>query len=249
MRYVLEIGYKGTHFAGYQIQPNAHTVQAELEQALQTALRCRVATQAAGRTDAGVHASQLYVHFDHEGPLSARLVHSLNGILPADVAVRTLYMATTPDFHARFSALSRAYVYQIVLQKSPLLQDTSLWVRRSLDIHRMHAAAAMLLQYEDFASFCKAHGDNKTTLCQLHEAGWEVLPDRWCFHVRANRFLRGMVRALVGSLLWVGMGKISPEEFRTIIEARDRSQAGPNVPAQGLILKAVTYPPGCMKAV
>ena len=151
-RYVLEIAYKGTHYAGWQVQPNAHTVQAELDQAMKILFRRDVSTYGAGRTDAGVHASQLFVHFDHEGPLPKSLIHSLNGILPADVAVKNIYTPSIKDFNTRFQATNRAYIYQVVLQKSPLHQEFSMWVRQPLDVETMNKAAALLLNYKDFAS-------------------------------------------------------------------------------------------------
>jgi len=249
MRYVLEIAYKGTNYAGWQIQSNAHTVQAELVQALQILFRRKVSTLGAGRTDAGVHASQLFVHFDHEGALPKATVHSLNGILPRDVAIKGLYRPTIDDFNTRFQAISRSYIYQIVQQKSPLHDDFSMWVRQDLNIDLMNEAAALLSKYEDFASFCKTHGDQKTTLCRLDHAYWESLPDMLRFHIKANRFLRGMVRAIVGSLLWVGSEKISIADFRAIIEAQNRTKAGPNAEAKGLILSEVGYPDGMLERI
>lgn len=245
-RYVLEIAYKGTNYAGWQIQPNAHTVQAELEQALKIVFRQEISTVGAGRTDAGVHASQLFVHFDYDGVLPKTLVNSLNGILPPDVAIKGLYIPSNNDFHTRFRAISRAYIYQIVLCKSPLNQDFSMWVRQSLNVEFMNTAAALLLEYEDFASFCKAHGDQKTTLCRMDHAYWEITPDMLRFHIKANRFLRGMVRAIVGSLIWVGTEKVSVKDFQKMIEAKDRRKAGPNAKAKGLILSEVNYPKGTL---
>lgn len=247
MRYFLELAYRGTHYAGWQAQPNAHTVQAEIEGALQILFRREVPLVGAGRTDTGVHASQLFAHFEAAEPLPPALVNSLNGILPMDVAIHGLYRPTKPDLHARFDALSRAYTYQVVLRKSPLHTHTSMWVRQALDVHAMNEAASLLLNYEDFASFCKAHADNKTTLCRMDQAYWKQ-PEPYVlhFHVQANRFLRGMVRALVGSLVWVGRGKISLADFQAMIEAKDRKAAGPNAPAAGLTLTQVAYPEGAL---
>jgi tRNA pseudouridine38-40 synthase len=247
MRYVLDISYHGARYAGWQIQANAHTVQAELEQALGTILRQKIATTGAGRTDAGVHARQLMVHFDFPDPLPERFHFGLNGILPPDVAVNQVFRPARPDFHTRFDALSRSYDYQLVLRKSPLLQGAALWVRQPLNFEAMNEAAACLPAYQDFASFCKAHGDNRTTLCELHHAFWEqTSPYTWAFHIKANRFLRGMVRAVVGSLLEVGKGNWTLADFRSMVEARDRRKAGPNVLPYGLYLAEVSYPEGSL---
>lgn len=242
MRYFLDISYKGTHYAGWQVQRNAHTVQAELDRALSVLLREEVQSMGAGRTDTGVHAQQLIVHFDTETALQPGLLHSLNGLLPYDIAVRALLQPHNPDLHARFDAISRAYVYRVVRRKSPIEREFALWVRQELDLEKMQEAAALLLEYDDFASFCKAHGDNQTTLCRMDRAEWEVKGDLLLFHVQANRFLRGMVRALVGTQLLVGSGKMELADFRRVIEARDRKQAGPNADARGLFLVAVGYP-------
>ncbi len=242
MRYVLDISYHGKAFAGWQRQNNAHTVQEALEEALATILRQPISATGAGRTDAGVHARQLIVHFDYQEALPPNFFHGLNGILPHNVAVRRLLQAHNEDFHARFDALSRSYEYHLVSLKSPLAYGLALWVRQELDFQAMNEAAAIMPEYQDFASFCKAHGDNKTTLCDLSHAFWEKRQDRWIFHIKANRFLRGMVRAVVGTLLEVGKGKIGLEDFRAILEARDRKFAGPNVAAEGLYLTEVNYP-------
>ena len=243
VRYLLDIAYKGTHYAGWQIQPNALAVQEVLEKALHTVLREKIRTHGAGRTDAGVHASQLMVHFDGPESLPGNVLHSLNGTLPADIAVNAIYKPHNPDFHARFDAMSRSYRYQIVLQKSPLWQEVTYWVRQTVDIDTMNEAAECLAHFEDFASFCKAHGNNKTTICQVAHAYWEAEGPLWVFHIQANRFLRGMVRGIVGSLLEVGAGKKTVADFVKMVEARDRSKAGPNIAAQGLTLSEVAYPP------
>lgn len=207
-------------------------------------MRTTVATTGAGRTDSGVHASQLMVHFETELPLPNTFLHSLNGLLPYDIAVSALLHPTREDLHARFDAIYRSYVYRIVQKKSPIEHEFAYWVRHSLDVPRMNEAAAILLEYEDFASFCKAHADNKTTLCRMDHAYWDSTGEILTFHVQANRFLRGMVRALVGTLLLVGSHKMSVAEFRGVIEAKDRTQAGPSAAAKGLFLQLVGYPAG-----
>lgn len=249
MRYVLDIAYDGTSYAGWQRQPNAHTVQAELEAALSTALRQETTCTGAGRTDTGVHARQLIVHFDHPGALPPRFRHSLNALLPPAVAVHGLFRPADPDFHSRFHAVRRAYVYQIVRRKDAFLREQATWVRHSLDLPAMQAAAALLLEYDDFASFCKAHGANETTLCRMDAAYWREEGELLCFHIAANRFLRGMVRAIVGTLLEVGRGRRDLADFRRVIEARDRRAAGPNAAPQGLFLTEVCYPPGSLIAL
>ncbi|MEL6672212.1 MAG: tRNA pseudouridine(38-40) synthase TruA [Bacteroidota bacterium] len=249
MRYVLDISYHGGAYAGWQIQPNAHTVQAELEGAMKTFFGEEVSVMGAGRTDAGVHGKQLMVHFDREEELALPFVHSLNGILPGDLAVNALYVAEDPEFHARFSATHRAYIYQLVRKKSPLWPGLAMWVRHPLDLEAMQAAARSLKDYESFGSFCKAHGANKTNRCRIDHAYWEENGDLLCFHIGADRFLRGMVRAIVGTLLLVGAGKMSLEEFRAVIEAEDRTQAGPNAPAHGLFLTEVRYPEDSLRLI
>jgi tRNA pseudouridine38-40 synthase len=231
------------------VQQNAHAVQAELDRALSVLLREAVASTGAGRTDTGVHARQLMVHFETRAEIRPGFVHSLNGLLPYDIAVNALLLPLNQDLHARFDAIHRAYVYQIVRRKSPLEHEFALWVRQELDVAKMSDAAALLLRYDDFASFCKAHGDNQTTLCRMDRAEWIYQGEMLQFHVQANRFLRGMVRALVGTLLLVGSGKMDTAEFQRVIEAKDRSQAGPNADPRGLFLSEVCYPPGSFEVI
>lgn len=196
----------------------------------------------AGRTDAGVHARQLMVHLDEVKELDQKFLHQLNSVLPGDISINRLYRATDPDFHCRFSATHRAYIYQIIDHKSPFHQDSASWIRRPLDMERMQEAAKLLLEYEEFASFCKARGANTHYRCRMDHAFWRQEGELLCFHIGANRFLRGMVRAIVGSLLWVGEGKWSVAKFQEIIEAQDRKAAGPNAEAKGLYLTEVRYP-------
>ncbi len=242
-RYVLEISYDGTAYAGWQIQNNATAVQEVLEKALTILLQENISATGAGRTDTGVHACQLYVHFDVKQEIQAGMIYQLNGILPQDIAVNMLSRAKSEDFHVRFDAIRRAYEYQVVTRKTPHLHAYALWVQQELNWEAMNQAAASLLKYEDFASFCKAHGNNRTTLCQIFDAHWTQKKDRWVFYIAANRFLRGMVRAIVGTLLEVGRNKLTVDKFQEIIEKQDRSAAGPNVSAKGLSLTEVQYPP------
>lgn len=241
-RLVIDIAYDGTAYAGWQKQPNAVAVQELLDKALGTLLREEVASTGAGRTDAGVHASQLYVHFDTDKSLPKNFLRSLNGLLPADIAVKALYIPHSPDFHTRFDAISRAYEYHIVLSKNPLMRTQALWVRNDLDIKKMQEAANSLLHFDDFATFCKAHGNQGTTLCDLMRSEFEIEDNHLIFHVKANRFLRGMVRAIVGTLLEVGVGKRSLDSLKQAISEKNRSKAGANVAPQGLVLTEVNYP-------
>lgn len=249
MRYFLDISYHGSQYAGWQRQNNAISVQQKLEEALTIYLREESACTGAGRTDAGVHARQLMVHFDTDKPQDRRIVAGLNGILPNDIAIKALYRPTQMPFHARFDASHRAYIYQIIKYKNPEYQHTANWVKPELDLDKMQAAAATLLEYKEFASFCKAHGNNLTYLCDIRRAEFEVKGDLLLFHIGANRFLRGMVRAVVGTLLWVGSGRLSIEDFRQIIEAQDRKAAGPNAAAKGLFLTEVLYPEGSLEQI
>lgn len=248
-RYVIDIAYDGGAYAGWQKQPNALTVQEVLDKALSTVLARPIVTTGAGRTDAGVHASQLLVHFDIDTNLQSKIVRNINGVLPDDISVKALYRPEKVDFHTRFDAVSRAYTYHIILQKDPLLRHHALWVRKSLHVDRMQEAARALCEYEDFASFCKAHGSQHTTLCTMMRAEWEQQGHHLMFHIQANRFLRGMVRAVVGTLLDVGVGKVSMPQFREVIEAQSRQSAGANVAPHGLILTEVNYPVGAIHLV
>lgn len=244
MRYVLDISYKGTHYAGWQIQENAFTVQEELQNALSTMLAKPVSVMGAGRTDAGVHARQLIVHLDLEHPPSRQFLHSLNGILSKDISANAIYQTQAPDFHARFDATGRSYIYQCTRNKSPFHREFALWLRHPLDMDAVNQATEVLLTQEDFASFCKARSDNKTNICQIHHAFWQESGELLCFHIGADRFLRGMVRSIVGTLLEIGRGKRSVADFSRIIEAKDRRQAGPSADACGLFLDKVSYPEG-----
>lgn len=249
MRYVLDISYKGTHYAGWQRQNNAFTVQEELEKALSTVLSHQISVMGAGRTDAGVHARQLIVHFDFVGSLPSKLQHSLNGILSRDISVNHLYKAQSKDFHARFDAISRAYTYQCIRKKSPFYQESALWLRHPVDIEILQEASQVLLQHKDFASFCKARADNKTNICRIDHAYWEEKGDLLLFHIQADRFLRGMVRSLVGTLLEISRGKRPPNDMQRILEAKDRKEAGPSAEACGLFLTEVNYPAGSFTSI
>ncbi|SDL59568.1 tRNA pseudouridine38-40 synthase [Catalinimonas alkaloidigena] len=248
MRYFLELAYQGTAYHGWQTQPNAHTVQAELEQALSTLLRRDTAVVASGRTDTGVHACQQFVHFDSDHPLSDRLLRSLNGILPSDVAVRHLYRV--PDeAHARFDALERAYEYHLMPHKDPFAPHLSLHFSAPLDVAKMNQAAALLLSHEDFECFSRVKTDVTHFRCTVTAAHWDTEQEKLVFHISANRFLRGMVRAIVGTLLAVGTGKQEVADIQHILQSKDRRQAGHAAPPEGLFLTRVSYPTGLLTLI
>ena len=242
MRFFITLSYDGTCYHGWQIQPNGNSVQQELQQALSTLLRKPVEVVGAGRTDTGVHARMMVAHFDWDEPLDGKqLTYKLNKLLPQDIAVQDVQQVAE-DMHARFSATSRTYHYYINTQKDPFLSAYSWQIPYPLDFEKMNEAAKVLLEYKDFTSFSKVNTDTKTNLCELKEAYWkEVAPNQWRFTITANRFLRNMVRAVVGTLVEVGRGRISIEDVRQIIEAKDRCQAGESVPGKGLFLVDIKY--------
>lgn len=242
-RYFMLLSYKGTNYHGWQIQPNAVSVQQVLENALSTVLREEIAVTGAGRTDAGVHASFFVLHFDATEVISSfeNLVYKLNSLLPFDIAVQRIW-PVADDLHARFSAISRTYKYYISTKKNPFKAETSFKYLLPLDIDKMNDAAQMLSDYEDFTSFSRLHTDVKTNTCKILWAEWEALNAQLVFTIKADRFLRNMVRAIVGTLLEVGKGKLTLNDFRKIIEAKDRAAAGASAPAKGLFLVNVEYP-------
>ena len=241
-RYFISISYDGTAYHGWQVQPNGHSVQAELQRCLSTLLREEIAVTGAGRTDAGVHARCMVAHFDIEQPIDeGQLTYKLNRILPRDISVQKVWEVAN-DLHARFSAVSRTYHYYIHTQKDPFLRSYSCELHYSLDFAKMNEAAACLLQYEDFGAFCKSHADVKTTLCQVTQARWvQLSPSSWYFEISANRFLRNMVRAVVGTLIDVGRGRLSVDDFCKVVEGKKRTEAGESMPAHALFLQNVTY--------
>ena len=244
MRYFAELRYDGAAYCGWQRQPDQPTVQQTLEQALSTLLRTSVEVTGAGRTDTGVNASYYVAHFDVEKPLAdpVQLLYKLNFLLPPDIAVGTL--TPVPDgAHARFSACEREYRYFIEPHKNPFTRGGSWQYYVPLDVGRMNEAAAALSEFDDFTSFAKLNSNNRTNICHIVQAEWCVQPSgTLCFTIRADRFLRNMVRAIVGTLVDVGRGRYTPEQFREIIAARDLSRSSGGAPAQGLFLSDVRYP-------
>ena len=245
MRYFIDIAYDGTAYHGWQRQPQSITVQEELEKALTTLLRSEIAVTGAGRTDAGVHAKQLWVHFDYENLLTPdeqqHLVFRLNRFLPKAIAVKTMTPAAA-EAHARFDAIERSYSYFIHQQKNPFLVNQSYFFEAEVDLELMNEAAKLLLGRQDFKCFSRSNTDVKTYLCDIREAFWSREEDRLVFRITADRFLRNMVRAVVGTLLDVGLKKTSVNELKDIIAGGERSEAGASAPAHGLYLTAVRYP-------
>lgn len=242
MRYFIAFSYKGTHYHGWQIQPNAVTVQEKLLHGLQTIVDKSVDLMGAGRTDTGVHATQMYAHFDTENELDVvKIVYKLNAFLPKDIAVQNLYLVHD-EAHARFDATSRTYHYFIHQSKQPFLEESSYYFNQPLDFNLMNEAASLLLNYTDFQCFSKVHTDVNTFNCKITHAQWTQENNQWKFTITADRFLRNMVRAIVGTLINVGLHKLSLTQFTSIIDSKDRSKAGFSVPAHGLYLTQVNYP-------
>lgn len=244
-RFFLEIAYDGTAYHGWQTQPNAVAVQEKLDKALYTFLREQVETVGAGRTDTGVHAKQLFVHFDSANPklLSdpKRCIHSLNALLPFDISIKRILLVAK-DAHARFDATERAYEYHIHFNKNPFLINKSWMLRDIPDVEMMNMAAQKLLGTKDFECFSKSNTQVFTNICTITEARWEQRGDQLVFHIRANRFLRNMVRAIVGTLLEVGLKNKPITYIDDVLASKSRSEAGTSVPAHGLYLTKVVYP-------
>jgi tRNA pseudouridine38-40 synthase len=244
LRYFIFISYKGTSYHGWQIQPNSVTVQKLLDEALTTILSENILTTGAGRTDTGVHATVFCAHFDS---LSSdleklkNLVFKLNRYLPRDISVSAL-RKVKPDANARFSALSRTYKYFISMEKDPFSEDSSWCLHGNINVSTMNEASKLLLKHSDFTSFCRLHGNVKTNTCKIFNASWEKANNQLIFTIKADRFLRNMVRAIVGTMIEIGFGKMDLKEFEEIINAKDRGKAGKSAPAKGLFLTEIEYP-------
>lgn len=245
-RYFIELIFNGTGYHGWQIQKNAITVQAVVDEALSMILRQEIKTLGCGRTDTGVHAKQLYAHFDcpktDVEKQSKTIIKSLNAVLPDDIAVKRI-IPVSNDSHARFTALSRSYEYYIHFEKNPFLQDLSWQLKDKPDLNKMNEAAKIMMEYRDFSCFSKSHTQVMTNNCEIYHAEWSWINDeRLVFNISANRFLRNMVRAIVGTLIEIGNGRNTIESIRSTIGSKDRSEAGTSVPACGLYLSQVVYP-------
>lgn len=233
--------YKGTAYSGFQLQANAITVQSVMEHALGTYFRQPVSLTGSSRTDAGVHALQNFFHFDLEGPVPERFLYNINAILPGDVAVLSLKQVADTA-HCRFDAKSREYAYHLYRSKDPFLADRAWYYPYAIDRQALDRMAAVLMEYEDFSSFSKRNTQVRTFVCRIEESRWEEGPrGTWVYRVKANRFLRGMVRGLVGTMLLAGRGKIGEQEFRNIITSGDCTKADFTTPAHGLFLVRVNY--------
>jgi len=241
LRYFIEISYQGKKYHGWQSQPDANSIQEEINKAVSVVLQEEIIVLGAGRTDTGVHAEQMFAHFDTTQDLDMNYVFKFNSVLPEDIVVHALKKVHN-DAHARFDAVSRSYQYKIWLGRNPFLLDSTWQFHyQKLDVNAMNEAATLLLEYENFQAFSKVKTEVKTFNCDVTEAIWVQSGNELTFHISANRFLRNMVRAIVGTLVDVGKHKISKEEFKNIIVSRDRSNAGLSVPAKGLYLTEITY--------
>jgi tRNA pseudouridine38-40 synthase len=240
-RYFLEVTYHGGRYAGSQVQLNAVTVQSELEKALEVYFRQALPLTGSSRTDAGVHAIQNFYHFDLEKPLNPRAIYNLNAILPSDIGIRQI-IPVADTAHCRFDAIAREYEYFIYQFKDPFLVDRAWYYPYTIDWEGLQAAAGVLKEYTDFTSFSKRNSQVRTFNCNIVYSEWKILPQEAVYRVKANRFLRGMVRGLVGTMLQVGRGKITLQQFRDIIEAKDCTRADFSVPGHGLFLQKVEYP-------
>ncbi len=241
-RYFIYFGYDGTAYHGWQIQPNGNSLQAELQAALTTVLRHPTEVVGAGRTDAGVHARMMVAHFDEQTPIDGiQLAYRLNRLLPRDISVCKI-VPVEQDRHARFSAKWRTYHYYVHTTKNPFRRHYSCELHYALDFPLMNRAAAHLLTVDDFGAFCKSHTDAKTTLCHVVRAEWrQIDADTWYFAIKANRFLRNMVRAVVGTLIEVGRHRMTVEAFDAVVCRRRRSEAGESMPANALFLEEIEY--------
>ena len=242
LRYFIELAYNGKAYHGWQNQPNAISVQEVLEKALSILLRDPISIIAAGRTDAGVHASQMFAHFDVEEEfIKEQLVFKLNSFLPSDISIKTIF-EVQDEAHARFDALSRQYLYRVSLSKNVFNNHLSYLVTNTLDIDKMNEACKILFDYKNFQCFSKSKTDVKTYNCDIIQAEWKLEMDELHFTIKADRFLRNMVRAVVGTMIEIGSGKLQVADLHTIIQSKNRSEAGFSVPAKGLFLTHIQYP-------
>jgi tRNA pseudouridine38-40 synthase len=242
LRYFIQLSYNGSTYHGWQNQPNAVSVQEVLEKGLTTLLNQEISIMGAGRTDAGVHATEMFAHFETDGFFNSNdLIFKLNSFLPKDIAIQDIFKVKS-EAHSRFDALSRTYLYRISLDKSPFNFDAAYFVKQSLNVDLMNEASKVLLTYKDFQCFSKSQTDVKTYHCDIMEAEWFFKENELHFVIKANRFLRNMVRAIVGTMINVGIGKLTIEDVHAIIQSKNRSEAGFSVPAHGLYLTNIAYP-------
>jgi tRNA pseudouridine38-40 synthase len=240
-RYFLEVAYKGTLYSGFQKQDNANSIQEEIEKAFAIYFRAQIEMTGSSRTDTGVHALQNFFHFDFDEAIPSKFLYNINSILPMDIVVKNIH-PVKDDAHCRFNAISREYKYYIYKNKNPFLQHSAYYFPYTLNFEMLDEAAKAILKFTDFSSFSKRNTQVKTFECSIIKGGWHIQNDCFVYHVQANRFLRGMVRGLVGTMLHVGRNKLAIEEFENIIRNKDSSKADFSVPGHGLFLVAVNYP-------
>lgn len=246
-RYFLELAYKGNQYSGFQIQANANSIQQEVERALEIFFRQRISLTGSSRTDGGVHARQNYFHFDYEGVIEKKMLYNINSILPPDIALKAA-LPVAADAHCRFDAVSREYRYYIYRRKDPFLADRAYFFPYTLDRENLTAAASVVSEFDEFTSFAKRNSQAKTFNCSIMESRWLEQDGCLVYCVTANRFLRGMVRGLVGTMLQVGRGRIGVEEFAAILRNKDNRQADFSVPGHGLFLIRVSFPDSLIKS-
>lgn len=237
----MELEFFGKAYHGWQRQPTAITVQEVIENSLSTLLQEEIEVLGAGRTDAGVHARQIFAHFDSEVKLDREFIFRINSLLPGDIAVKDL-IAVKHDAHARFDAVARSYEYHITTRKNVFQKETAYYLQRELNVEKMNAAAQILMEYLNFKCFSRSRTDVHTYNCRITRAEWQQQDDLLIFHVTADRFLRNMVRAIVGTLVEIGLAKRETQDMHRIIKSEDRSEAGASVPAHGLYLTRILYP-------
>lgn len=242
-RYFLQVSYIGTNYAGFQVQKNANTIQAEIEKVLEIFFRSKITLTGSSRTDAGVHAFQNYFHFDLNATINSDIVYNINALLPNDIAVMKL-IPVDPENHCRFDAIARRYSYHIYQFKNPFLVEKAYYFPYTLDIKKLQEAANILFKYENYAAFSKRKTQVQTYDCKILESSWRMEGKEMIYTVKGNRFLRGMVRGLVGTMLHVGKGKMALSRFQQIIEERNPTLADFSIPAKGLFLEEVIFPDG-----
>jgi len=242
LRFFIEFSYNGSNYHGWQRQPSQTSIQERFEDCISKILSSNISLTAAGRTDTGVHAKKMFAHFNYDKEFDfLKTIHQLNSFLPNDISVRNIFRVNHDD-HARFSALSRTYRYVLINRKDPFMQKRAYLLKNKLDIKKMNEACKYLLSNDNFKSFSKSKTDVKTYICDIQEASWtQVNNDTFIFKIKANRFLRNMVRAIVGTLIEVGQNKITIDQFNDVILSKNRAKAGYSVPAHGLYLTDVEY--------
>lgn len=240
MRYFLEVSYKGTRYSGFQLQQNANTIQAEIEKAFEIFFKSKISFTGSSRTDTGVHALQNFFHFDFDAQINSDTLYSLNAILPADIVLKKIFLVSETS-HSRFDAISREYKYYIYHSKNPFLEDRAFYFPYKIDFDLIKEAAFMIKSYSDFTSFSKRNTQVENFQCKVIESEWIIEHDRLVYRIKANRFLRGMVRALTATMLLVGRNKIDLPQFKFIIESKDCTMASFAVPPHGLFLVSVNY--------